>query len=235
MPRHRLDSSRRSRPARCPGCQLHLELCLCSELPTLATRTRVVLLLHQLEARKPSNTGRLALRCLPNSALVARGRLPAAAADTPPPPSPVAGTPPSWLTEASRPVLLFPHPEALPLERWRDGQPLTLIVPDGTWSQAIRARKRIAGLDAIPCAALPPALTSSYRLRHEPRPGRVSTLEAIAHALAMLDSPAVAEALLDVQRRVVERALWTRGRLDGEQVWGGIPPAARLAAHRQPR
>jgi DTW domain-containing protein len=218
--------------ARCPGCQLHLALCLCAELPTLATRTRIVLLLHQLEANKPSNTGRLALRCLPNSALAVRGRTPESMLSPPQQLTPATGAPPAWLADAERPVLLFPHPEAEPLARWCDQRPLTLIVPDGTWSQAVRARKRIAGLSAIPCTALPGTPVSSYRLRHEPRAGRVSTLEAIAHALAALEGPAVAQALLDVQRRAVERTLWSSGRLPEDQVWGGIPEAAKLAGLR---
>ena len=69
-------------------------------------------------------------------------------------------------------------------------RPITLVVPDGTWSQAVRARRRIPGLADIPCAALPPGLVSTYRLRHDPRAGRVSTLEAIAHALGVLEGPA---------------------------------------------
>ncbi len=126
------------------------------------------------------------------------------------------------------PVLLFPHPEATPLTTWRQTpDPITLIVPDGTWSQAVRARKRVPGLADIPCAALPPGLVSTYRLRHEPRPGRVSTLEAIAHALDILESPTVATALLHIHRLAVERTLWTKGRLPRAEVWGGIPPSAQ--------
>ncbi len=84
-------------------------------------------------------------------------------------------------------MLLFPHPEAPPLDYLRDGDPLTLIVPDGTWSQAVRTRRRIPGLRQHPLR--PPArrLVSQYRLRHAPRAGQVSTLEAIAHALGILE------------------------------------------------
>jgi DTW domain-containing protein YfiP len=174
----------------------------------LPTRTRVVLLLHQLEARKPTNTGRLALRCLPNSEEVVRGRLPGTREE------PVGGDPPEWLARATRPVLLFPHEEATPLRDLceRPG-PITLVVPDGTWSQAVRARRRIPGLAAIPCVALPGGLVSGYRLRHDPRAGRVSTLEAIAHALGVLEDSAITEALLRVQQLAVERTLFVRGQL----------------------
>ncbi len=184
-----------------------------------------MLLLHQLEARKPTNTGRFALRCLPNSELAMRGRRDGVG-------GPEVGDRqgegdvrqvPGWLARAARPVLLFPHEEAVPVTAWRDGPPVTLIVPDGTWSQAIRARRRVPGLGDVPCACLPPGLVSTYRLRHEPRPGRLSTLEAIAHALGLLEGPAVAEALLDLHRLAVERQLWINGRLARDSVWGGIP------------
>jgi DTW domain-containing protein len=198
---------------------MHTALCICDQLPALPTRTRVVLVLHQAEQHKTTNTGRLALRCLPNSALALRGRQ-TGATTLPGAPSPTlaAGSErpmlspaPGWLAELPRPVLLFPHPDASPLEQFRDGDPVTLIVPDGTWSQAVRTRKRIADLDRVPCARLPDGLVSQYRLRHAPNAGQVSTLEAIAHALGILEDPGLREALLAVQRVMTERTLQTRG------------------------
>ena len=61
-------------PARCPVLPpVSQHDCLCGLLPRVETRTRVVLVLHQLEDHKTSNTGRLALLCLPNSEIVFRG------------------------------------------------------------------------------------------------------------------------------------------------------------------
>ena len=60
---------------RCPDCRLHRSVCICALLPRIQTRTRLVLVLHQLEARKPTNTGLVAARCLTNSAVVYRGRV----------------------------------------------------------------------------------------------------------------------------------------------------------------
>jgi DTW domain-containing protein len=230
MPRFRNDARR------CPGCRLHRQVCICDRFVALPTRTRVVLLLHQLEARKPTNTGRFALRCLPNSELAVRGRLDDAeeqARATGEPQPPAAREVPRWLARAAQPVLLFPHPEAVALTTFVDSSlPTTLVVPDGTWSQAVRARRRVPGLADVPCACLPAGLVSTYRLRHEPRPGRVSTLEAIAHALGILEGPAIAEALLEIHRIAVERTLWTKGRLARDLVAGGIPA---LASRHDPR
>jgi DTW domain-containing protein YfiP len=218
--------SRRGRASlRCAGCRLPPALCLCAQVPVIATRTRVIVLLHQLEARKTSNTGRLAHQCLPSSELHLRGNLAEDSSDRDD-----TRVVPAWLERAVRPVLLFPDPDAELLDhRWRDRDPVTLIVPDGTWSQAIRARKRIKGLAQIPCVALPGDLVSSYRLRRDPRAGRVSTMEAIAHALGMLESETIRDHLLSVHRLAVERTLFSKGLLAADEVWGGLPSAPRRA------
>jgi DTW domain-containing protein YfiP len=197
-----------ARVRRCPDCHLHRSLCLCALVPRVETRTRVVLVMHQLELNKPTNTGCLAVRCLPNSEVVVRGREASHRA-----PAPFPGLP----------LLLFPHAGAQPLERFRHGdQPVTLIVPDGTWRQAARVRRRVPGLEGIPCVALPPR-TSGYRLRQSVRPGRLSTMEAIARALGVLEGAAVEEPLAHIHQVMVDRTLWTNGRLSAEAVTGGIP------------
>lgn len=201
---------------RCETCRMHRSLCLCALVPTLATRTRVVLILHQLELKKTTNTGQLAIACLPNSQAVVRGGV-----DRPER---------AWV-DAALPVLLFPDPDAQPLTQWKDSpQPVTLIVPDGTWAQAIKARRRLPGLQGVPCATLPAAEPSRYRLRLEPREGRVSTLEAIARALEVLepDGAALREAIEHLGAIMVERMLWASGRLPASEVTGGIPAAALL-------
>lgn len=203
---------------RCHACRLHRSLCLCPLVPRVVTRTRVLLVLHQLELRKPTNTGRLAARCLPNSAIVVRGARPDAA------PPPAALEPLAALDPATT-VLLFPHADARPLERWRGvSLPLTLVVPDGTWRQAARVRRRVEGLAHLPCARLDPAQPTTYRLRHDRHAGRLSTMEAVARALGILEGAAVEEPLVHLFRVMVERTLWSKGRLAPDQVTGGIPP-----------
>ena len=76
---------------------------------------------------------------------------------------------------------------------------------------------------AVPCAVLPPGAPSTYRLRHEARPGGLATAEAIARAFGLLEGPEVEAALLRVFRAMVERTLWSRGTLDTREVTDGIP------------
>ncbi len=193
---------------RCPECRLHRRLCLCAELPAVVTRTRVVLVMHQSEAFKSSNTGRLLLRCLPNSLIVAHGRLPAhatAGRDV------ITEPPYPWQDRAGPCVVLAPDEGARPIAEWRgSGAALTLVVPDGTWGQAARARRRIAGLADLPVAVVPPG-PPRYRLRHDPSPERLGTMEAVARALGVLEGPEAQEALEGVLRLMVERTLIARG------------------------
>ena len=59
--------------------------------------------------------------------------------------------------------------------------------------------------------------------------GRLSTFEAIARALCILEGeagPQIEAAMLAVFRVMVERTLWLRGALPDAEVTGGIPSAA---------
>jgi DTW domain-containing protein YfiP len=186
----------------------------------------VLLIVHQLEATKPTNTGLLAARCLPNSAVVYRGRGPDGTV-APDEVDPYEG-------RDVEPVMLFPHPEATPLDVWRgSGKPVVLVIPDATWGQAARARRR-GVLRTLPCVSLPPAVVDGSRgsrpdarLRWPTQPDRLATLEAVALALGLLEGPAIRDALLHIYRVMADRTLWTNGRLPTEAVTGGIPPGVQ--------
>ncbi|MGZ3438571.1 MAG: tRNA-uridine aminocarboxypropyltransferase [Polyangia bacterium] len=200
--------------ARCARCRMHESLCVCSLIPRIETRTRLVLVLHRDEVRKPTNSGQLAALCLPNSEVCVRG---------------VVGRPAPRFTSdpATQPLLLYPHERALPIATFaQSARPITLIVPDGTWRQASKVRQRMPGLADVPCVSLPPDAPTSYRLRAEYHDDRVATLEAIARALGILEGPSVREALERLFRIMVERTLWLRGTLRAEDVPGSIPERA---------
>ena len=209
-------SRRDNADVRCGRCRMLPWLCVCPLLPTPphATRTRLALFIHKDEARKPTNTGQLAAACLANSEVLVRGHAAQPSAPWVAPPG-------------TRSLLLFPADDAIALDALPPTtQPTTLIVPDGTWRQAQRVRSRVPGLSDVPCVVLPAGPPTRYRLRAESRPGGLATLEAIARAFAILESPEVGAMLERVFDAVVERALWSRGRLPADQVAAGIPPAS---------
>lgn len=213
--------SRRDNAAhRCERCLMHASLCICTLLPPLETRTRLVLVIHRNEERKPTNTGRLGVLSMRNSELWVRGR-------------PGEPTPRFACDDGTRPLLLFPHVDAVPLESVAvvsgDDRPVTLIVPDGNWRQASKVRGRVSGLGDVPCVSLPIAAPSTYRLRSEAHPFGLATIEAIARALRVLEGargPDVERSLLDLFRAMVERTLWARGAIDAHEVTCGLPAGA---------
>jgi DTW domain-containing protein YfiP len=193
---------------------MHETLCICALIPRIATRTRLLLVIHRYEDRKPTNTGRLASECLPNSEVIVRGH-----EDRPS--EPVAFSP------AVQPVLLFPHEDATPIEAFRaSSRPVTLIVPDGTWRQASKVRSRVAGMRDVPCVSLPRGARSTYRLRFDAHDEGLATMEAIARAFGILEGErgeTVQGSLEWVFRAMVERTLWARGAVESDAVTGGIP------------
>ncbi len=186
---------RSRRVVRCDGCALPPALCICAELPRIAVRTRVIVLAHRNEAPKSTNTGRFVARMLEGAELRVRGaRDPDAARPLPP----------------GHKVVLFPAPGARELRPEDASGPLVLLVPDGSWSQARKAVRRDPALAGVDAVTLPRGLCSRYRLRRSPRDGGLCTLEAIAHALGVLEDPSVQARMLRVLDRFVERVLAVR-------------------------
>ncbi|MCU1277180.1 MAG: domain containing protein [bacterium] len=202
--------------ARCRECRMHETLCVCSIVPRIETRTRLVLVIHRDEARKPTNSGQLATRCLPNSEVYVRG---------------LPHQPPPRFTSdpQTQPLLLYPHEQATPIAAFRDSpRPITLVVPDGTWRQAGKVAQRMPGLADVPRVSVPMDAPTVYRLRAETQENRLATMEAIARALGILEGAHVREALEQLFRVMVERTLWMRGSMTAAQMTGEIPEPARL-------
>jgi DTW domain-containing protein YfiP len=199
---------------------MHDWLCVCDQLEPLDLRTRVAVLTHQAEITKTTNTGRLVALALVGGEIRIRGR---------------KGAPMSTeglvLTDR-RPLMLYPTADALLLTPElvaEDPRPVTLIVPDGNWRQARKVTTREPTLARVQRVRLPEGPPSRYRLRSHANPLRVSTFEAVARALGILEGPGVQAALEHLFDVMVERTLWTRGELLEWQVTGGLPPRPRKA------
>ncbi|WP_437675078.1 tRNA-uridine aminocarboxypropyltransferase [Sorangium sp. So ce131] len=184
---------------RCRGCGLPRAMCLCGALPRLPVRTRVVLLTHRVERTRSTNTGRLVARLLDGAEVRVRGEI----APQPRPPLP-----------EGRRLVLFPSPgaRALSPEDTR-GEPVVLLVPDGNWNQARRALHRDPDARGAEPVTLPQGAPSRYGLRRAPHEGALSTLEAVARALGVLEGAAIERRMMEAFDVWVHRA--TRVRLTG--------------------
>jgi DTW domain-containing protein YfiP len=171
-------------------------VCYCHALPRLDTATRVVILQHPRERDVPIGTARMASLCLPRAELRVgvhwTGELLAGAIGDP----------------ARPPILLYPGPGARDILRDPPRGPVTLIVVDGTWSQARTVVRDNPVLQALPRYAFATPELSHYRIRREPRAEYVSTIEALMHVLGALEGdPARFRSLLDPLRAMVDAQL----------------------------
>ncbi|MBA3465056.1 MAG: DTW domain-containing protein [Deltaproteobacteria bacterium] len=179
---------------RCTRCLLQQRVCLCAQIPTVVTATRIVIVRHHGETTRSSNTGRLAHQALPNSVLVDHGGM----------------TGPTELPPLDGAWVLFPAGE--PRMSAPVPPPRQLVVLDATWSQARRMFRKLSALRGLPLLRLPDVPVPAARLRNSPGTGMVSTIEAIASALRLLEGDAVARPLEELFSVAVASAFAT-GRL----------------------
>ena len=162
-------------------------LCLCASLPRLAPHTNIEIVAHRTELFKSTNTGKLTAHMLEGARVVCSAE-----------PSDEPAREGAWV--------LFPSEHALPLAEAARYGVRTVLVPDGTWTQARRIARRNARCRVAPHVRLEVERTSSYRLRRNVRAGGVCTLEAVAEALRVLEGDTIADELLAVLERWVVRA-----------------------------
>jgi DTW domain-containing protein YfiP len=177
----------------CTRCRL--KRCVCAVIPRVETRTRIVIVRHAAERAKMSNTAHFARMALPACELLEYG-----VADAP-------------FDESALPAdegtyVLYPDENARPAAEVR---PQRLVVLDGSWSQARRMRQRILALRGLPFVALPPPDRARERLRRQRHAHGMSTLEAIARAIAIFEGDERAAPLDHLHDAVVRACLALSG------------------------
>ncbi len=181
---------------------MHIELCICESIPSYTIDTRLVLIMHRREYKKPTATGPLALEALPNSELRIHGHL-----DRPLDLSDL------HIAER-RTLLLYPGDDVPILSRDfldRDKRPVTLVVPDGNWRQAAKMGRRLPGLEHAEMVRLPEGKETRWGIRKECHAQGLATFEAIARAIGIIESPDVQSSMEELFRLMVQRTLDSRG------------------------
>lgn len=183
----------------CPRCCRPLDHCLCPLIPSLDSRTRLLILQHPSETRHALNTARLAALGLRNAELLVGERF--------------DDLDQRLALPGHQACLLFPGEQALPLADITAAQelPLLLVVPDGTWRKARKLLHCNPELARLPRVTLPVGLHSRYRLRKAPSEGALSTLEAIVAALQILEAPRDFSTLLTPFEALIEGQIAAMG------------------------
>ncbi|NMY97772.1 tRNA-uridine aminocarboxypropyltransferase [Pseudomonas proteolytica] len=196
-----------SRP-QCPRCLRPTTHCLCALIPSLDSRTRVLLLQHPSEVNHALNTARLAALGLVNAQLVVGEVFEGLQ---------TLLNPPGYQAR-----LLFPGEDAQPLQAYSPSdEPLLLVVPDGTWRKARKLLHLNPLLAALPRVTLTAGAVSRYRLRKAPGPGALSTVEAIVQALTVLEAPQSFEPLLRPFEALIEGQIAAMGEEVFQRNHGG--------------
>ena len=209
---------------RCYICFRPLDLCYCEAIPRVANQTEVLILQHVAERFHPFNTARIVRHGLRRCRIVvghnrdfANGGLPVA---------PDA-------------VLLYPEENTRSNVRYHvGGRPSQLIVVDGTWHQAKTIVRDCRQLQTLPRVRLTPAQPGQYRIRREPTPLSLSTVEATVQALSRLEPEtpgldqllAAFETMVTAQMTRRSREQGTRQKLRSGGVYNKYPRALFLPA-----
>ncbi|KAK9921991.1 hypothetical protein M0R45_030478 [Rubus argutus] len=175
----------------CGNCNRPSPVCLCDSLPAqpISTETQIIILHHPHEAQHKLSTTPILTKCLANSTAIISRRLK-------PGLSPL-------LDQSPPAVYLFPPTKSSPsvnvsqLRRPDRDAPLVLIAFDATWKHAremVRASEGFLSkfatrvcLDVDENASGGSIYDSELILRKEPFGGCVSTMEAVARALRVLE------------------------------------------------
>ncbi|MHA6494354.1 tRNA-uridine aminocarboxypropyltransferase [Pseudomonas borbori] len=181
--------ARGSNAVRCQACRLAVSHCLCAWRPRIAAQSGVCLLMHDVEALKPSNTGWLIADVLADTCAfgwqrtVVEPGLPALLDD------------PQW-----QPYLVFPGEYVAPKRVVSSvvvapGKRPLFVLLDATWTEARKMFRKSPYLDALPVLSLQPEQLSRYRLRRSSRDDHLCTAEVAALCLELAGDQLAADGL----------------------------------------
>ena len=175
--------------AKCEGCRLAVTHCTCAARTSVRTRAGVCLLMADIEALKPTNTGWLVADVVPDTFAFEWARtevdpaLLALLAD------------PQW-----QPVVAFPGEYAAPervvqeVSMQSDKRPLFVLL-DATWNEARKMFRKSPYLDRLPVLSLQREHVSRYLLRRSQRGDHFCTSEVAALCLELAGEARAAQAL----------------------------------------
>ena len=211
--------------ASCTTCRLRRHECVCAHAPYLSISTRLLVIIHSKEWRRSTNTGHLARLAVQGGEVRLHGA----------PRRPLNSD--GIDSGSASTLVLYPGHGAQPLTAgYLAGlaRPLTLLVPDGNWNQARNMMRRVPMLRHAQPVSLPGPSLDLRGLRRNRCANRMSTFEAIAQALGILEGPEAEDHLLTFFRQVLTNSMHNTRRGARSATLGSIPapPAAVADAAR---
>lgn len=164
----------------CPHCGFSIRTCLCDAINIINNKLKIIILRHPSEEKVAKNTARLLQLGLKNCEII-QGE-----------------SENDFSVLASLPktttAVLYPSDDSLKLDDSVQAMhdfksSLThLIVIDGTWKKAFKILKLTPTLESFKAVSFNHLPTNKYTIRKAPRADSLSTLEAVAHSLALIEN-----------------------------------------------
>lgn len=196
----------------CYRCFKPVQACVCADVTPVDNQTGVIILQHPRERNHPFGTERFARLGLRQIEVRECG-----------PKDPEAMARASVLPPKT--ALVYPSPGAREVSSLTvDERPKHIVLVDATWHQAKTIVRAAPWLMELPRIRLQPTAPGEYRIRREPRPNYLSTIEATVGVLRALEPDTEGlEDLLTAFRRMVDHQVRRSSRA----------PARRIQAPRR--
>lgn len=179
---------------RCPSCHLPTRWCVCAAQREIRLPLAVDVLMHHRESYRPTSTGSLIRRILPESRVhVWRRDVPMA---------------PETVQRAGRELWIL-HPHGRPAPAGVPPAAVQVLLLDGVWAETAIMARAVNGWGRL--VSLPMQGESRYWLRAQQTGGRFSTVEALLHVLRMFDLTAAERELREQFELHVYASLRARG------------------------
>lgn len=155
----------------CYSCFRPHSHCVCNLVEPFAGHCNVLILQHPHERKKYYSTAKIVVNGMTNAKLLRGIEFDTATLDE--------------CLAGKRAYLLYPRPGALPCEEVELTSEDTVIVVDGTWSEAGKIVHCNPRLRELPCLTFGSPLRSTYRIRKQPRDHYLSTVESVSYLLKL--------------------------------------------------
>lgn len=161
----------------CNHCNFSLNTCICNAITKTSNKVTVIILQHPSEEKIAKNTAKLLNLCLTDCQIIkGENNDDFSILKT----LPVSST-----------VLLYPNKHAVNLDDNTE-QPNVknithLIVVDGTWKKAYKILQLTTLLNQFKTVSFKQLPKNRYAIRKAPRADSLSTLEAVAHSLFLIE------------------------------------------------
>lgn len=191
----------------CLNCRRRLLTCVCPYLKPFDTKSRFVILMHPKEYKKEKvGTGRFAHLILKNSHIIVDVGFDQNT---------------EFQTLLQDPeyesYVLYPGEGAINLSKAKasdlTGKRKQFIVIDGTWPCAKKMMKLSTSLHELPRVSFTSNRISEFKIKHQPLPGCLSTVESIHQVIVELNRIEIEETgqghenLLEVFRKTVDKQI----------------------------